>query len=144
VVELTLVKLANRLIETFQKSETRGGDAGFDDPAVIGLASAGYEPTPFHAIEESRHVGVVRDHAFADGAASEALGFGAAENAEDIVVRPGEAVGLEELLGFEAEGVCGLLQGDEDGVLQGKSGARGMASTHAATIVVMTTNVKRK
>jgi hypothetical protein len=86
----------------------------------------------------------VRNHAFADSPASEALGFGTAENAEDIVMRPGEAVGLEELLGFEAEGVGSLLEGDEDGVLHGKSCAGGIAATHGPTIVVMTTDVKRK
>jgi hypothetical protein len=53
-------------------------------------------------------------------------------------------VGLEELLGFQAEGVGGLLQGDEDGVLHGESRVGGMATTHGATIVVMTTDVKRK
>jgi hypothetical protein len=86
----------------------------------------------------------VRNHTFADGPASEALGFGAAENAEDIVVRPGEAVGFEQLLGFEAEGVGGLLEGDENGVLHGKSCAGGKTATHGPTIVVMTTDVKRK
>jgi hypothetical protein len=71
------------------------------------------------------------------------MGFGAAENAEDIVLRSGQAMGLEELLGFEAQGIGGLLEGDEDGVLQGNS-MGGRAATHGITIVVMTTNVKRK
>ena len=125
MVELALVKLANRLIEIFQKSETRGGDAGFDDAAVIGLARAGDEAALFHAVEEAGHVRVVRNHAFADAAAGEAFGLGATKNAKDIVLRAGEAVRLEELLGFEAEGVGGLLEGDEDAVLEGKSGTEG-------------------
>jgi hypothetical protein len=144
VVELALVKLANRLIETLQKYEARRGDAGFDDAAVIGLARAGDEAALFHAIEESSHVGVVGDHAFADGAASEAFGLGAAENAEDIVLRAGQAVGLEELLGFEAEEISSLLEGDEDLVLQGKIRMGNRPPTHVGKIVVITTNVKRK
>jgi hypothetical protein len=111
------MKLANRLIETLQKCEARRGDAGFDDAAVIGLASAGEEAAPFHAVEEAGHVRVVGDHAFADGAASEAFGLRAAQNAQDIVLRAGEAVGFQELLGFDAEGIGGLLERNEDGVL---------------------------
>jgi hypothetical protein len=102
VAELTLVKLANRLIETFQKSETRGRDAGFDDSTVIGLALAHEEAAFFHAVEEASHVGVVRNHAFADASARESFGFGAAENAQDVVLRTGEAVRFEELLDFLA------------------------------------------
>jgi hypothetical protein len=120
VVKLTLVKLANRLIETFQKHEARGGDAGFDDAAVIGLARAGDEAALFHAVEEAGHIGVVRDHAFANGAAREAFGFGAAKNAENIVLRAGEAMGFEELLGLNTEGIGGLMESDEDAVFQGK------------------------
>jgi hypothetical protein len=122
VVKLTLMKLANRLIETFQKNEARRGDASFDDAAVIGLASARDKAALFHAVEEAGHVRVVRNHALADGAARETIGLSAAENAEDIVLRASEAVGLEELLGFDAEGIGGLLERNEDGVLQGKNG----------------------
>ena len=138
------MKLANRLIETLQKSETRGGDAGFDDAAVIGLAGARDEAALFHAVEETGHVGVMGDHAFADAAASEAGGFGAAENAEDVVLGAGEAMRLEELLTFEAEVVCGFLEGDKDTRFDGESRMRSRAATHRKMIVVITTNVKRK
>src|SRR5580698_4293940 len=107
MAELALVKLANRLIETFQKSEARGSDAGFDDATVVGLACARDEAALFHAVEETGHVRVVGDHAFAYAAAGEAGGFGAAKNAEDVVLRAGEAMRLEELLAFEAEVVGG-------------------------------------
>jgi hypothetical protein len=144
VVELALVKLANRLIETFQKSESRWGDAGFDDAAVVGLALAHDEAALFHAVEEACHVRVMRNHAFADAAAGEACWFSATENAKDVVLRTSEAVRLEELVGFEAEGIGGFLERDENGVLQGKRGMGARAATHGDTIVVMTTNVKRK
>jgi hypothetical protein len=144
MVELALVKLANRMIETFEKSKARGGDAGFDDAAVLGLAGAGDEAALFHAVKEPGHVRVVRNHAVADTAASEAIGLGAAKNAEDVVLRAGEAMGLEELLGFDAERIRGFLEGDEEAVLHGKRRMRKSAATHAGTIVVMTTNVKRE
>ena len=115
-MELALVKLANRLIETFEKSKARRSDAGFDDAAVIGLARAGDEAALLHAVKEASHVRVVRNHAVTDAAAGEAMGLGAAKNAEDVVPRPCEAMGLEELLGFEAERIGGFLKGDEDAV----------------------------
>ena len=118
-MELTLVELANRLIEIFQNGQTRRADTGFNDAAVIRLASAREEAALFHAVEEARHVRVMRNHALADGATSEALGLGAAKNAEDIVLRTGKTVGLEKLLRFEAKGVSGLLEGNEDAVLDG-------------------------
>jgi hypothetical protein len=56
----------------------------------------------------------------------------------------GETVGFEELLDFKAEEIGDLLERDEDAVFQGKSRMGRRAPTHGATIVVMTTNVKRK
>ena len=107
-------------------------DAGFDDAAVVGLAGAGDEGPLLHAVEKARHVGVMRNHAFADGAAREAVWFGAAEDAKDVVLRAGEAVWLEKLLGFEAEGVGRLLEGYENAVLQGKREMGGAAAAHGA------------
>jgi hypothetical protein len=144
VAKLALVKLANRLIETFQESETRGGNAGFDHSAVIGLARAGDEAALLHAVEEAGHVRVVGNHAVANDAAGEAIRFGAPKNAEDVVLRAGEAIGLEELLGLEAEGIGSFLERDEDTVFEGKREMGSGASTHVATIIVMTTNVNRK
>jgi hypothetical protein len=144
VPELAFVKLANRLIETFQERETRGGDASLDDAAVSGLASAGDEAAFFHAVEEASHVGVVRNHAFPDAAAGEAKGLSAAKNAENIVLSAGEAMRLEKLDGLETEGVGGFLEGNKEAIFEGKIGRRRVAATHEGTIVVETTNVKRK
>jgi len=119
-------------------------DAGFDDAAVIGLAGARDEAALFHAVEETGHVRVVGNHAFADAAAGEACGFGSAEDAEYVVLGAGEAVRLEELFGFQAKVVGSFLEGDEDAGFDGESWMGDGAATHAVTIVVMTTNVKRK
>jgi hypothetical protein len=144
VAELAFVKLANRLIETFQERETRGCDAGFDDTAVGGLASAGDETAFFHAVEEASHVGVVRNHTFTDAAAGEAKGLSAAKNAENVVLSAREAMRLEKLDGLEAEGVGGFLEGNKEAIFEGEIGWGRVAATHEDTIVVTTTNVKRK
>jgi hypothetical protein len=86
----------------------------------------------------------VGDHALSDAAAGQACGFGTAKDAKDIVLGAGEAVRLEELLAFEAEAVRGLLEGDEDSGFDGENRMWSGATTHALTIVVMTTSVKRK
>jgi hypothetical protein len=53
-------------------------------------------------------------------------------------------VRFEELFGFEAEGVGRFLEGDEDTGFDGERWMGDGAATHGGTIVVMTTNVKRK
>jgi hypothetical protein len=91
VTELAFVELSNRVVESFQEFETLTGNARLDDTAVVGLAGADDEAALFHAVEEARHVWIMRNHAIADAAAREASGFGATENAQDIVLRAGEA-----------------------------------------------------
>jgi hypothetical protein len=144
VPELLLVKLADRLIEIFQKSEASWADARLHNAAVIRLAGARYQAAFFHPIEQAGHVRVVGNHPFADAAAGEALRLGTAENAEDVVLRAGEAVGLKKLLGLKAEGVGGSEKRNEEAVLEGKYGGEFRAPVHQPTIVVMTTNVKRR
>lgn len=143
-MQLALVKLADGLIETFQEGKALGSDARLDDTAVSGLARARDEAAFFHAVEKAGHVRIVRNHALADSAARQTFGFGAAKNAKNVVLRTGKGVGLEELLGFEAKGVGGLLQRNEDASFDGKRWPGCGAGTHGHTIVVMTTNVNRK
>jgi hypothetical protein len=118
VAELALVKLANRLIEAFQQAETRGRNARFDDATVFGLALARDQAALFHAVEEPGHIRVVRNHALADVPASKALRPGAPEDAQNIVLRAREALGLQQLLGFLSEGIGHFLKGDKDAVLE--------------------------
>jgi len=123
--ELAFVKLADRLVESFQKAECLGRDACLHDAAVISLACPGNQPVLFQAVEEAGHVRVVGDHAVADGAASEALRLGATENAKDIVLRARKAGGFDELFGFLSEGVGGLQERRENVDLQREGAARG-------------------
>jgi hypothetical protein len=86
VAELTFVEFVNRPVESFQEFETLAGNTRLDDASVVGLACADDETAPFHAVEEASHVWIMRNHAIADAAAREAIGFGAAEDAQDIVL----------------------------------------------------------
>jgi len=62
----------------------------FYDAAVVGLAFAGNQAALFHAVEEARHVRVVRNHAVSDATAGQSFGLGPAENAKDIVLSTGK------------------------------------------------------
>jgi hypothetical protein len=86
VAELTFVEFANRPVESFQEFETLARNARLDDASVVGLAYADDEGAFFHAVEEARHVWIMRNHAIADSPAGKTLGFGAAEDAQDIVL----------------------------------------------------------
>jgi len=118
VPELALVELANGLIQTFQQIESRGRDARFHDAAIVFLTLASDQGAFFHAFEKAGHVGVVGNHAVADVAAGQPFGLGAAEDAEHVVLSPGQAVGFQELFGFLSQGVGDFLQGDENASFQ--------------------------
>jgi hypothetical protein len=144
MAELALVKLANRLIETFQNGEAGGSYTCLDDTAVVGLALAGDEAALLHAIEKAGHIRVVGNHALADRAAGQAFGLRAAKDAENVVLSSRKAVGFQKLFSFEAEGVGGFLEGDEHLRLEGWRWRLAGAATHEVRIVVVTTGVKRK
>ncbi|HXX13480.1 MAG TPA: hypothetical protein VEJ47_01125 [Candidatus Eremiobacteraceae bacterium] len=114
MAELFSVQFEHRSIQSFQELEAVGGDAGYDDPAVLGLALAGNQLVAFHAIKEAGDIGVMRDHALTDTAAGQAIGLGAAKNAEDVVLGGGKAGSFEELLGSLGERVSGFEDGDEE------------------------------
>jgi hypothetical protein len=60
-------------------------------------------------------------------------------------LRSGQAVGFQQLFGFLGQRVRDLLEDDENVRLQLNRGPRGTwRGTHAVTIVVITTIVKRK
>src|SRR5467141_1207466 len=145
VPELALVKFANRLIEGFKKAECLRRDARLYDAAIVGLAFADNQAALFHAVEKARNVRVVRNHAVADGTASQAFGLGPAKNAKDIVLSVRNPRRFQELFSFLAEGIGGLQEGDENAVFQGDGGAGGFgAQVHGVNIVVITTIVKRE
>src|ERR1700732_331829 len=99
MMELPLVELANGLIQALQNSQTFGSDAGPHHAAVVGLTLTRDHTAFLHAVEQAGDVRIVRDHAIADIPARESGGLGAAQDAQDVVLRAGEAVGFEESLG---------------------------------------------
>jgi hypothetical protein len=134
MLKLALVEFVNRPIEIFQEPQSGSGDAGFDDPAVVGLTGASDESAFFHAVEKAGHVRVVRDHALGNGAAGKATGFGAAEDAQDVILRASETKRLEELLGFLGEEIGGFLKCDEKEILE--ASCMTPANRHEGKIVV--------
>jgi hypothetical protein len=145
VPELALVKVENRLVQSFQKAECLWRDARLHDAAVVGLAFPRNQASLFHAVEETRHVRVVGNHAVANAPARQTFGFGSAENAKDVVLRARQASRLEELFRLLAEGISGFQESHKNARLEGNGGAGGFGTrTHGLNIVVTTTTVKRK
>src|SRR4029077_17505150 len=89
--ELPLVELANRRIEALQQSQSTARDSRFDHAPVVTLALPRNQVALFHAVQQSCHVRVVRNHAFRDAAAGQPLRLCAAQNAEHIVLCAGWA-----------------------------------------------------
>jgi hypothetical protein len=131
MLKLPLVDFANRFVEAHQEIQARGRDARFYHAAIVFLTLARDQGAFFHAVEKARHVGVVGNHAFADVAASEPFGFGAAQDAQYVVLRAGQTVGFQELLGLLGEGIRNPLEGDENLRFQKNGRSRGTGSgTH--------------
>lgn len=103
VGELRLVKRRDRCVERRQEREPRRGDAGGDHAPVAGVPAARH-PTPlFHPVEQPRHIGRFGHQALGDLAAGEPGGAGAAQDAQDVVLRPAEPRRAKELPEFGAE-----------------------------------------
>ena len=118
-----------------------------DDAAIGGGAGAEHEATFFHAVEETRHIGVAGDHAGGDFSAGETGGAGAGEDTEDVVLGVGEAEGVECFLDAAEEPAGGALE-IEEGLLSGVGEGAGLAdfgleaAGHDRTIPVGTTTGK--
>ena len=144
VAKLLFVQFVHGGIEFLENLQPGGSNAGFDHPAVLGLPLARDEGALFHAIQEPGHVGIAGDHAVPDAFAGEAIGAGTAEDAEDVVLGAGEAVGFDQEIGILCQAVSGAQQSDEDlGFEAGGNGFVGFVS-HGSNVVVITTIVKRK
>jgi hypothetical protein len=94
-MKLAAMQFAHRLVERLKQIKALGGDACFDHAAIIGLAFTSDEIAFFHAVEEAGDVRVMRNHAFAYATAGEAMGFSAAKNPQDVILRAGETGGFD-------------------------------------------------
>ena len=122
--ELTLVKLTNRLIQAFEQLEPLRRDSRFHHATVVLLPLPRDQRALFHAVEQPRHVRIVRDHAVSDGAARQTFGLRSAQDPQHVVLGAREPVGFQQLLGLLAQGVGNFLQGNEDVGLQWGGRAR--------------------
>src|SRR5215469_749774 len=141
MAELSFVQIVHRLVELLQEIQTFRGDARFDDAAIVFLALTRDPGVFFHTVEQAGHIGIAGNHALGDAATENAVGLCSAENAQNVVLRAGEATGLQEVLDLLGQGVGDLEERNEDLVFE-KSGFAGRR--HRLSLVVITTIVKRK
>jgi hypothetical protein len=73
-------------------------DPGKNHAPVLCSAHTAREPAPDQAVEQTRNVGVVSQHAARDFTAWYAILASPAQDAENVVLRLGQAVGFEQLL----------------------------------------------
>lgn len=137
-----------RGLEAGEKLEAGRGDACEDHPAVARVARPGDEAAGLETVEKTGHIRVVGDHASRNLAAGQTGGLGAAENAQNIVLAGGEAMGLESEGETAQNGIRGPHEIDGGLGREGRERARLFdlgedASRHAEMISVTTTIVKR-
>ena len=145
VAQLAAMQFMHGLIQLLQKPQPFGGDASLDHAAVLRLPRAGDQSPRFHAVEQASDVRIARDEPAANLAAGQAFFSGASQDAQDVVLRGGEAVGLDQGLGAAGQGVGGAQEADEDAGFQAglRIAFRFGGSLHEPTILVETTIVKR-
>ena len=135
VAKLALVQLVDGLIEFLQLLQTLRGDARLDHAAVVGLTLAGDATLLFEPVEQPRHIGVTGNHAVTNHAAGKSFGCSAPENAEDVVLRGGEAAGLDHLFSLLGEAIGNSQNGNEESIFERGDETMG-PGTHGDTIVV--------
>jgi hypothetical protein len=145
VTQLASMQFVHGLIQFIEQPEAFRGDAGLNDAPVFRFARASDHSAGLQAIEEAGNVRIARNEAAADFAAGQALFTGAAEDAQDIVLRAREVEGLEHRFGAAGQGVGGAQKAHEDAGFEGSPGIafRFGGALHEATILVATTIVKR-
>jgi len=124
VTELPFMQIMDRLIELLQLFQAFRGDTGLDYAAIVFLALTRDPAVLFHAVEQASHIGIARNHTFSDATAENAVRLGSAEDAQDVILRAGEACGLEEALGLLGQGVGGSKERDEELVFERSRFAR--------------------
>jgi len=77
------------------------------DSTVVSIAPLAEEFLRFETGEQTGNVGLGSNHHVADGGTGEPVGICAAQNAQSVVLRGGEAKGFEPLLKGSMQTVCG-------------------------------------
>jgi hypothetical protein len=92
VRELPLVQLANHRIEALQQLQSAARNSRFHHSPIVALPLARNQLAFFHAIQQTRYVRVVRNHALAYAAAGQPLRFRPAQYAQHVVLRSSKPV----------------------------------------------------
>src|SRR5450631_4759536 len=86
-----------------EKLEPSSRYLSVNDAAIVFGARALDEATILQAIEQTRNVGIVRDHALADLAAGQTFGLGAAKDTQRVVLCSGESEIFEPRLNLRLQ-----------------------------------------
>src|SRR5262249_49876422 len=95
-------RAAKRSLESVQETEPFLGDRAQDLPPVRRAPLASDEAFPLEPVEQARDAGRLLDHPRRDLESREAVGPGAPENPQDVVLLERDAVGREH--GFAVAG----------------------------------------
>ena len=104
--------LFQRTIHCAQKVKTGWRNLPADDTAIVLSARTLNKASIFQAIQQTRDVGIMRDHAFADLAARQAFRPSATQDAQRIVLRAGESEFFQPRLDLRLERIGGAQQGE--------------------------------
>src|SRR5258708_5054488 len=96
MAELLAMDLLHGFIEAGQQLDALRSDLRQDDAAVFALAAAGYQSALGQAVEQTRNVGISRNHAGGNFAAGKSAGR-AAQDAKHVVLCRREVLALEQL-----------------------------------------------
>lgn len=145
VAQLAAVQFVHWFIQFLQQAEPLRGDASFDHTPVLHFARSNDQSAGFHAVEQACDVRIARNETAADLAAGQAFFSSASQDSQDVVLRSGEAVGLEQGLSAACQGVSSAHKAHKDAGLEGslRIAFRFRGSLHVQTILVITTIVKR-
>jgi hypothetical protein len=114
----------DRLIEFLKKRASFIRDADRNKPAVFLGAIACQQVPPFKPVEQSRDVGIARDHSGADVFARHTRVSGPAKDAEDVVLRGRQSERAQHISYFLHHDIGRALDVEENFLFQVAEGLR--------------------
>jgi hypothetical protein len=106
VLELAVVEFGDGAVDFFDDRFAGRGERDPHDATVFTAPLAAHEAGLFEAVDEPRDIGLRRDHPLGDLIDLHRLAF-AAKDAKGVVLRAGESVLLEQMLGLAGEDGAG-------------------------------------
>src|SRR5580704_8190939 len=135
----------NRCVEAGQNLEAVGSDPDHYHAAVPGFAAARNQAALFQSVKQARDVRIAGNHAGSNFAARKAL-WSSAQDAQHVVLRRRQILGLENQNQAAGEHVGGARQIQKSGLLRTLGTTSFVAGPnwfrHALIIVVITNTVK--